>query len=95
MDNFTLVDWTRVNPNSTSTVAPASDLPTGDTAEAGCVIEDSTFVTSSTEALYSPEILLHVAGSGNGNASITVGFDDFAIYGPTGGSIGFMNPVQQ
>ncbi|MGD0400023.1 MAG: type II secretion system protein [Syntrophobacteraceae bacterium] len=95
VDNFTLVDWTRVNPNSTSTVAPASDLPTGDTAEAGCVIEDSTFVTSSTEALYSPEILLHVAGSGNGNASITVGFDDFAIYGPTGGSIGFMNPVQQ
>jgi hypothetical protein len=52
-------------------------------------------VTSSSEALYSPEILLHVAGSASGNNSISVGFDDFAIYGPAGASIGFMNPIQQ
>jgi hypothetical protein len=94
-DNFTLVQWDRVNPNSSSTLAQASDLPSGDTAEAGCVIEDSTYVTSSSEALYSPEILLHVAGSASGHKSISVGFDDFAMYGPAGASIGFMNPIQQ
>jgi hypothetical protein len=95
VDNFTLVKWDGVNSKSISTLAPSTDLPTGDTAEAGCVIEDSTFVTSSSEALYSPEILLHVAGSASGNNSISVGFDDFAIYGPAGASIGFMNPIQQ
>jgi hypothetical protein len=94
VDNFTLVSWDRVNPNSSSTLAPASDLPKGDTAETGCVIEDSTFVTSSSEALYVPEIALHVAGSSSNN-SISVGFDDFAIYGPADASIGFMNPIQQ
>jgi prepilin-type N-terminal cleavage/methylation domain-containing protein len=95
VDNFTLVNWDRVNPSSSSTLAPASDLPSGDTAEANCVIEDSTFVTSSSEALYSPEILLNVAGSGSGNSSISVGFDDFAIYAPAGANIGFTNPIQQ
>ena len=95
VDNYTLVHWDRVNPSGSSSLAPATDLPTGDTAEAGCVVEDSTFVTASTEALYSPEILLHVAGSGSSDSSITVGFDDFAVYGPTGGDIGFINPVQQ
>jgi len=95
VDNFTLVKWDYVNPSGSSTLAPSSDLPSGDSAEAGCVIEDSTFVTSSNEALYTPEILLHVAGSGSSYNSISIGFDDFAIYGPTGASIAFMNPIQQ
>lgn len=89
-DNFTLVQWDRVNPGSGSTLAQASDLPAGDGAEAGCVIKDSTFVTSSNEALSTPEILLHIAGN-----SISAGFDDFAVLGPAGSTVGFMNPIQQ
>ncbi len=104
-DNYTLVNWTAVNSSSTANLAPSSVLPSGDSAETGCVIQDSTFTTGASGSLTSPVIALHVAGSygcsgiiifGSCN-SINIGFDDFAI-GALGGNnytIGFTSPIEQ
>jgi len=95
-DNYTLVKWTAVNSSSSATVyAVASN----DTAETGCVIQDSTFTTGASGALTSPEIALHVAGSSNCTLfncnTINIGFDDFAVGALSGYTIGFTTPIEQ
>ncbi len=95
-DQYTLIDWDRVNTNVDDTV--------GAGAESGCIIKDSVLTTPSSGVLTTPEVGLHSAGKTRQcgllgcylQRKIDAKFDDFGIrYQGSTNNYGFSHPIQQ